>query len=106
VGAAVIVASVLALLRSTSSAARRATGVAPRTTRRWLRWWRGPFVTTSVFVEMAASFIGVDRLRLPASIMEQIRELPETALRKLLGWLAPLTTASTPSGARFVRGLV
>ena len=106
VGAAVIVASIIAMARSTASDARRVTGIAPRTTRRWLRWWRGGFVMTAVFVDIAARIVGIDRQRLPASILEHIAAPVETAMRRLLGWLAPLTTTTTPDGSRFVRGLV
>jgi len=47
VGAVVIVASIVAVMERVASAARRSTGIAARTTRRWLRWWRGPFTATS-----------------------------------------------------------
>ena len=43
VAAVVIVASVVALAAATASAVRRVTGIAPRTARRWLQQWRGPF---------------------------------------------------------------
>src|SRR5271170_1170305 len=68
VGALVIVASVVALAQTIASAARRATGVPARTTRRWLRWWRGPFVTTPVFVEICGRLVpAVERRSVPAS---------------------------------------
>lgn len=104
VGAVVIVASVVALVAA--SAARRAAGVPARTTRRWLRWWRGPFTTTAVFVDIAARMVAVDRPRLPASVLEAMTLSPEARVRKLLGLLAPLTTTTFPDGSRFVRGLV
>jgi hypothetical protein len=107
VGAAVIVASVVALARTTASAAQRATGIPARTTRRWLRWWRGPFFASAVFVDLAARIVpAIDRRRLPTSILERLDAPPATRVQKLLGWLAPLTTRSTPDGSRFVRGLV
>ena len=106
VGAAVLVASVIALAGGTSAAVQRATGIASRTTRRWLRWWRGPFVTTAVFVDLAARIVGLDRFRLPASVVEQMSEPAVTRVRRILGWLAPLTAMSIPSGSRFVRGVV
>lgn len=106
VGAVVIIASIIALALTAASAARRATGVPARTARRWGRWWRGPFVATPVFVDIAARLLAVDRLRLPASIVEAM-SLPAVArLRKLLALLAPITTTSLPDGSRFVRGLV
>ena len=107
VGAVVIIASVVALAAATASAARRATGIASRTLRRWLRWWRGPFVATPVFVAIAARLVpAVDRLRLPASILERLLGDEGVRVHGMLGWLAPLTTASVDDGARFVRGLV
>ena len=106
VGAAVILTSVVALALAAASAARRVTGVAARTTRRWLRWWRGPFVATPVFVEIAARVVGIDRARLPTSIVEAMSVPPPARLRNFLAWLAPLTTTSTSDGSRFVRGLV
>jgi hypothetical protein len=103
VGAVVIVASVVALALSAASAARRATGVPAKTTRRWLRWWRGPFMATPVFVDIAAHIVGVDGRRLPASALEAMPPIVATRVRTLLAWLAPLTTASLPDGSRFVR---
>lgn len=104
VGAVVILASVVALALTAASAAQRATGVPARTTRRWLRWWRGPFIATPVFVDIAARMVGVDRLRLPASVVEAMTPAPEVRVLKLLGLLAPLTTTSLLDGSRFVRG--
>jgi hypothetical protein len=93
VAAVVIVASVVALASATASAASRATGIASRTTRRWLRWWRGPFTTTPVFVELSGRFLpSVSRRRLPTSILERLTSVPEARVRQLLGWLMPLTT--------------
>jgi hypothetical protein len=106
VGAAVIVASVVALTFTAAGAARRATGVPAQTTRRWLRWWRGPFIATPVFVEIAGRMHALDRLRLPASMVEAMSAPLVGRVRSLLAWLAPLTTTSLPSGSRFVRGLV
>src|ERR1019366_8551756 len=42
-GAVVILASAIAIAVVMSSAAGRATGVPPRTLRRWARWWRSSF---------------------------------------------------------------
>jgi len=106
VGAVVILASVVALALAAASAASRATGVPARTARRWLRWWRGPFIETPVFVDIAARMGMLDRLRLPTSIVEAMTPSPLQRMRKLLGLISPLTTASLPDGSRFVRGLV
>lgn len=107
VGAAVVLASVVALALMAASAVRRATGIAPRTTRRWLQWWRGPFVATPVFVDLSARLVpAVARERLPSSMLERLDAGPATRLQRVLGWLAPLTTASSPNGARLVRDLM
>ena len=105
-GAVVILATVVALAAATAASARRATGVAARTTRRWIRWWRGPFADSPVFVELAARVLGLERDRLPSSILEAIVAAPTARVIRLLAWLAPLTTQSTPDGSRFLRGLV
>lgn len=106
VGVAFIVASIVALALGTAAAARRATGVPARTTRRWGRWWRGAFPETDVFAELSARLVtAIGRARLPASLLDLMPGLPPARLTLLLALLAPLTTASTPDGARFVRGL-
>jgi hypothetical protein len=107
VGAIVVIASAVMLAHTTAAAARRTTGIAPRTLRRWLRWWRGPFVGTAVFVELTARLLpAVSRRRLPECLLERISGSDDERLSKLLAWLAPLTTASVPDGARFVRAVV
>jgi hypothetical protein len=107
VGAVVVVASVVALAHAFASAGHRATGVPARTLRRWLRWWRGPFVASPVFVEVSAHFVlGLERCLLPASLLCQLPGEPVAQVRRLLAWLAPITTTSTVDGSRFVRGLV
>jgi len=104
VGAAVLLASVIALAFAAAGAARRLSGVPARTTRRWLRWWRGPFVTTPVFVDLTARVLALDRTRLPTSILEAMTEAPALRIEKLLVRLAPLTTTSVVGGSSFSRG--
>ena len=107
VGAVVIVASVMALTAASARAAMRATGVPGRTTRRWDRWWRGPFTTSAPFVELSARLVpSFARNALPASILDRLEGVAATRIARLLVWLAPLTTASVPGSARFLRGLV
>ena len=104
VGAVVIVASAIALTTIAASAIVRATGVPARTTRRWLRWWQGPFTTTSPFAELSAHLIPApERRRLPASLLERLAVDPSRAVAKLLAWLAPITTTSCPDGSRWLR---
>ena len=95
VGAVVIVASIVVLMKPTASEASRATGVAARTTRRWLRWWRGPFTTTSVFVQISSRMVpAVSRTSLPFSIVEILPGSIDMRVRQLLGWLLPITTVT------------
>lgn len=106
VGGAVIVASVIAMAATAARAGVRATGIAARTTRRWLRWWRGSFTATSVFVQICARLVpAVERRSLPASILERVDGEPHQRVARLLGWLAPITTCSA-NGSRLVRGAV
>jgi hypothetical protein len=44
-------------LAQATAIAKRTTGVPTRTTRRWQRWWRGPFVATPVFVEITRRLV-------------------------------------------------
>ena len=105
VGAVVILASIVAVTQLAAAAAREATGVPGRTLRRWGSWWRGPFLTTSVFVEISGRMVpAVDRSQLPAALLDRATVPFPGSLKKLLGWLAPLTTASCDEGSRFVRG--
>lgn len=107
VGAVVILASVVALATAGARAAERTTGIAARTARRWLRWWRGPFTASPPFVELSARIVPTpSRATLPTSILERLPGIPQLRVRRLLAWLAPITTASSPGGARFLRGLV
>jgi hypothetical protein len=104
IGAVVILASIVAITKLAATAARRATGVPMRTLGRWGSWWRGPFVVLPVFVELSGRIVPrVDRDQLPASLLEKMVVPFPGSLRKLLGALAPITTASCPDGSRFVR---
>ncbi len=107
VGAVVIVASVAALAATAAASAQRVTGVPARTLRRWLRWWRGPFTTSAPFVELSARLVpSLSRSALPTSILQRLGGEPAVRIQRLLAWLAPITTASSPDGSRFLRGLV
>ena len=107
VGAAVIAASVIALVVGAARAIRGSTGISARTTRRWLRWWRGPFTTLPCFVDISARSVpAVCRRTVPLSILERLVGDRDTRLEKLLGLIAPLTTTSSPDGPRLLRGLV
>jgi hypothetical protein len=104
-GAAVIVASIVALALRGAGEIRRRTGVPARTTQRWLGWWQGPFLDTEVFVTICARLIGVEVGRVPASIVDRLAGTPTEQVRGMLAWLLPLTTGSVPDSARFLRGL-
>ncbi len=96
VGAVVIVASVVAVAVATAKASRRLTGI---------RWWQEAFPKTAVFAALSARLVpSVARSELPSSVLTRMPGKPQAQVEALLGWLAPLTTESTPDGARFVRG--
>jgi hypothetical protein len=103
-GAVVIMASMFARMLASVAELRQATGVPARTTRRWLGWWCGPFVSTDVFVAVCAQLIGLAVEELPASIVLRLAGSPTEQVRAMLALLAPLTTGSVPDGARFLRG--
>ena len=105
-GAVVLVASLLALTSATASAASHASGVPARTMRRWLRWWRGPFTETDVFVEIRAHLVPPPRAReLPESLISRMTGADMASrIASVLRLLAPLTTTSVAWESRFVRG--
>jgi hypothetical protein len=104
VGAIVVLASAVALAAATVSMGVRTTGVPALTTRRWLRWWRGPFTASGPFVDLSARLVPApDRARLPVSLLERITGDGPLAIAKLLAWVAPLTTTSCPGASRPVR---
>ena len=105
-GAVVIVASMVALALRAAGEIRRQTGVPARTAARWVGWWQGPFLGTEVYVAICARLIGVDVGRVPASIVERLGSMGEERVRRMLAWVAPLTTESVPDGARFSRVVV
>jgi hypothetical protein len=102
-GAVVLVASMLAQVLGTEGPVRRVTGVPPRTTKRWLGWWRGPFLSTEVLVAVQARLVGVDTKALPASIVAKLEGTWQQRVRMVLEFLAPLTTGSLPAGSPFLR---
>jgi hypothetical protein len=90
-GAVVIVASIVERALGVL-AERRPTGVPVRTTRRWLAWWQGPFISTEVFVTASARLVGVAVSELPTSIVSRLPGSPPEQMRAMLDLLAPLTT--------------
>jgi hypothetical protein len=102
-GAVVIVGSIFARALKVAEQFRQSSGVPARTTRRWLAWWRGPFITTEVFLAACDRMVGVDVEALPASIVARFPGSPAEKVRTMLAMLAPLTTGSVSNGSRFVR---
>jgi hypothetical protein len=103
-GAVVLVASMLAQALGTEGSIRQVTGVPARTTKRWLGWWQGPFLSTAVLVAVQARLVGVDTKELPASIVAKLPGPGQQRVRCVLEFLAPLTTGSLPAGSPFLRG--
>jgi hypothetical protein len=102
-GVVVIVASMVAQAMG-AARVRRETGVAARTARRWLEWWRGPFIQTEVFVVVRARLIGVVVEELPTSILRRLAGSLSQQVLRMLELLAPITTGSVRDGSRFLRG--
>jgi len=103
-GAVVIIASVVGLVATTARAIRCATGAPARTTRRWIRWWRGPFVATAAFLDICARLVPTPpRNELPTSILDRLDGDAASRVARLLALVAPVTTTSLPDGSRFVR---
>ena len=105
-GAVVIVASMIAQSLVVASAMVRATGVHVRTTRRWLRWWRGPFTSTEVFIVISARLIGVSVDSVPASIVNRLGGRRRERVRAMLGLLGPISGKLVPDGSRVSRATV
>ncbi len=107
VGAVVIVASAVAVTTMAAIAVVRATGVPARTTRRWLRWWRGQFTMSSPFAELSGRLVPAPERRwLPLSLLDRLAGDPPVRVARLLTWLATITTTSSPDGSRWVRGVM
>jgi hypothetical protein len=102
-GVVVIVASLVAQWLGSAEASRPVTGVPARTTRRWVGWWRGPFVETEVFLAVRARLVGLAIDELPASIVAKLPGTWAQRVRAVLELLAPLTTGSLPAGSPFLR---
>lgn len=101
-GAVVLLACVMRQAIGT----RAATGVPAQTVRRWLGWWRGPFLGTEVLAWIRARLVGVDVGQLPGSILATLPGALVERVRTMLDLLAPLSTGSVRGGSRFVRGAV
>ncbi len=96
--AAVVVASVIAVMRGAGRGTAVQVGVPPRTLGRWLGWWQGAFLRTVEFVTLAAALgLGTRAAReaMPAPLW---CASPVPAGRETVSWLArriaSLTTTS------------
>jgi hypothetical protein len=106
VGAAIVIACVTAQVSASVAEARRSSGIATRTVRRWSRWWRGYYAESEHF-EAARSRLmpPVEARELPDALWERFAAHAGDALvglRRLLGFVAPATTRSVADGSRFV----
>ena len=104
VGAAIVIASVAALLTASISETRRETGIPTRTLRRWGGWWRVGFGGSLYLERMRGRFVPpLEVAALPWSLIERLSATvdDETTLSRCLAFVAPVTTASVADGARF-----
>lgn len=107
VGAAIVIACVIARVSATAAAARRASGVTTRTVARWSRWWREDYARSRNFEEVRSRLMPpVEASELPGGLWERFTAHAgdaQVGLARLLGFLAPVTTGSVADGSRFVR---
>lgn len=104
-GVVVLLASLAAQAIGTAREIRQRTGVPARTARRWLVWWRGPFLDTAVFAAIRARLIGVSGSELPESVVGRLPGSPAQQVLGMLKLLAPLTAGSMREGSRFMRDM-
>jgi hypothetical protein len=90
----ILIACVLVpLLEQSAAAARRVTGIAARTLRRWHAWWQSVFVASALFTELRAHVPDVDVTALPSALIDSFDgATPLTRLEQTMRFLAPLTT--------------
>jgi hypothetical protein len=96
VGALVIVASMVgrAVLAQGRQLRRPVEGVPSRTVGRWLSWWQTVFALSPFWLEAKSFFASpVEIAQLPASLLSRFGA-GTSALKRLLGFLAPTTTTS------------
>ena len=107
VGAAVVLAVMVAETAERAREVRRRTGVPPRTVRRWRGWWQKKFPRSRLYRAESARFMPpLERTRLPGSLIERFERVgrcAEEVLVRVLGFIAPLSTTSVTIGASFVR---
>lgn len=105
-GVTVLVGSMVGAAEQTAGAIRVATGVAARTVRRWLAWWRTTFVESPFYADASARFVPpVEKEALPASLLTRFhRSVFSRKVLATLSWLAPSTTGTVADGARFLEG--
>jgi hypothetical protein len=112
----VVLASVMAQVLATASAAVAASGVPLRTLRRWGYWWRDVFPRLRMWAELRARFVPPppDGAGLPQSLIARLMDerhrqdevgdvlADAEALLASARHLAPATTNSVVEGSRFV----
>jgi hypothetical protein len=104
-GAAVVMASALALTLQRASAVWAATAIPARTLRRWGRWWRTELTASALFIALQGRLMPpVDATMLPCSLLDRLAGTAIERLNATLRLLAPVTTRTVIDGARFLRG--
>jgi hypothetical protein len=112
----VVLASVMAQVLATASAAVAASGVPLRTLRRWGGWWRDVFPRLPMWAELRARFVPPppDEAELPQSLVARLTDerhrqddagdvlADAETLLAAARYLAPATTNSVVEGSRFV----
>lgn len=104
VGAAVVIACIVAQSCVTAGAIRRTTGIAKRTILRWADWWQFALPRSPFWEVLRSRFVPpVETSTLPQSLVLRFAERgPLGALERVLALVAPVTTTSVDLGSRFV----
>lgn len=110
VGALVVLASAIALLRASVREAAKVSGVPVRTLVRWRAWWANDFATSLAWAELRASFAAPapDDSTLPLSMLNGVhvmqgRDPPLTKTMMAMARHLAAVTTSLPKTTQFVR---
>lgn len=92
----ILIACVLVpLIDDRARAIRIATGVAARTVRRWMTWWRTVFAASALWVELRSRAPSLDVGLLPGGLLAVLEDASvEGRLEAAMRFLSPLTTGT------------
>lgn len=83
-----------------------ATGVPPRTVRRWRSWWTTAFARSSFFSAARGLLrTPIHESKMPLSLLDSFAGDSCRRLRLFLRFVSPVTTSSVADGSRFLMGI-